>query len=68
MTLLTRLEQPGLGAGLRDVPERHRTMAAVLEWSMDLLEPEEVALFERLAVFSGGFSLDSFEAVSAEGD
>ena len=39
-------------------------MAAVLDWSMDLLEPEEVDLFERLAVFSGGFSLDDVEAVS----
>ncbi|GAA3234627.1 hypothetical protein GCM10010532_072180 [Dactylosporangium siamense] len=65
--LLTRLEQPGPGASLRDLPERHRTMAAVLEWSMDLLEPEEIALFERLAVLSGGFSLDSIEAVTEEG-
>ncbi|MFF5232421.1 ATP-binding protein [Dactylosporangium sp. NPDC000521] len=65
--LLTRLEQPGPGAAPRDLPERHRTMAAVLEWSMDLLEPEEIALFERLAVISGGFSLDTVEAVAGEG-
>ncbi|GAB3835900.1 hypothetical protein [Dactylosporangium cerinum] len=39
----------------------------MLEWSMDLLEPEEIALFERLAVVSGGFSLDSVEAVTGEG-
>ena len=39
-------------------------MTAVLDWSMDLLEPEEVDLFERLAVFSGGFSLDAVEAVA----
>ena len=55
-----------IGCGLRDLPERHRTMTAVLDWSMDLLEPEEVDLFERLAVFSGGFSLDSVEAVPAD--
>ena len=66
-TLLTRLEQTGLGPGLRDLPERHRTMAAVLDWSMDLLEPEEVDLFTRLAVFSGGFSLDAVEAVTGDG-
>ncbi|GAA1510308.1 hypothetical protein GCM10009827_025630 [Dactylosporangium maewongense] len=65
--LLTRLERQGPGAGPRDLPERHRTMAAVLEWSMDLLEPEEVALFERLAVLSGGCSLDAIEAVAGEG-
>jgi predicted ATPase len=63
-TLLRRLDQTGLGAGLRDLPERHRSMAAVLDWSMDLLEPEEVALFERLAVTSGGFSLDTVEALA----
>ncbi len=67
-TLLTRLEQTGLGTGLRDLPERHRTMAAVLDWSMDLLEPEEVDLFTRLAVFSGGFSLDAVEAVASDGE
>ena len=66
-TLLARLEQTGLDAGPRDLPDRHRTMASVLDWSMDLLEPEEVDLFGRLAVFSGGFSLDSVEAVTGEG-
>ena len=39
-------------------------MAAVLDWSMDLLEPEEVDLFTRLAVFSGGFSLDDVGPVA----
>ncbi|MBD3785296.1 MAG: hypothetical protein IE926_20510, partial [Micrococcales bacterium] len=71
-TLLARLEASGPGtgpgAGPRDLPERHRTMAAVLDWSTELLEPEEVALFERLAVFSGGFSLDSVEAVAGDGE
>ena len=43
-------------------------MAAVLDWSMDLLEPEEVDLFTRLAVFSGGFSLDAVEAVASDGE
>jgi predicted ATPase/transcriptional regulator with XRE-family HTH domain len=66
-TLLARLEQTGLDAGPRDLPDRHRTMASVLDWSMDLLEPEEVDLFSRLAVFSGGFSLDSAEAVTGLG-
>ncbi len=74
-TLLTRLEQtglgagsPGLGTGPRDLPDRHRTMATVLDWSMDLLEPEEVDLFTRLAVFSGGFSLDDVGPVAQDGD
>jgi predicted ATPase len=67
-TLLARLAQTGLDVGPRDLPDRHRTMASVLGWSMDLLEPEEVDLFERLAVFSGGFSLDSVEAVAGSTD
>jgi predicted ATPase len=71
--LLARLEQrsgdTGLGAGPRDLPDRQRTMTAVLDWSADLLEPEEYELLARLSVFSGGFSLDSVEAiVSATSD
>lgn len=64
--LLARLERgpdSGVGAGPRDLPDRQRTMSAVLDWSADLLEPEEVELLARLSVFSGGFSLDSVEAV-----
>ena len=64
--LLARLEQRGLDPGLggpRDLPDRHRTMTSVLDWSVDLLEPEEVELLARLAVFAGGFSLDSVEVV-----
>ena len=64
-----RLERPGPDVGLRggprDLPDRQRTMTAVLDWSADLLEPEESDLLARLSVFSGGFSLDSVEAVVA---
>lgn len=65
--LLARLEQrgldPGLGDGPRDLPGRQRTMTTVLDWSADLLEPEEADLLMHLSVFSGGFSLDSVDAV-----
>lgn len=65
--LLARLEQrgldPSLGDGPRDLPDRQRTMTTVLDWSADLLEPEEWDLLLRLSVFSGGFSLDSVDAV-----
>lgn len=66
--LLARLRERGPDAGLdgpRDLPARQRTMTAVLDWSVELLEPEEAGLLARLAVFSGGFSLDSVEAVVA---
>jgi len=57
--LLERLERrfDVLAAGPADVEERHRTMRGAVAWSHDLLEPDEQALFRRLAVFRGGFTL-----------
>jgi predicted ATPase/DNA-binding SARP family transcriptional activator len=52
-----------LQGGSRDMPERHRTLRATIGWSFDLLGPREQALFARLAVFSGGFTLDALSAV-----
>jgi predicted ATPase/class 3 adenylate cyclase len=54
-----------LAAGPRDVPERQRTLRATIEWSYDLLDPHEQALFARLSVFAGGCSLPSAEDVCA---
>lgn len=39
------------------VPNRHQTLQAALDWSHALLEPAELALFRRMAVFSGSFPL-----------
>lgn len=57
-----------LTGGARDVPERQRTLRAALDWDYDLLSAEEQALFRGLAVFSGGFTFDSAEAVINGGD
>ena len=38
-------------------PDRHQTLQAALDWSHALLEPAEQAMFRRMAVFSGSFSL-----------
>ena len=67
--LLTRLEHslPVLTYGARDAPERHRTLRATLDWSFDLLGPEEQAHFARLGVFEGGFDAESAEAVCGVG-
>lgn len=53
--------------GSRGAAPRHQTMRAALDWSYALLLPREQRLFQRLAVFAGGFSLDAAEAVCADG-
>jgi predicted ATPase/class 3 adenylate cyclase len=64
--ILSRLEErlPLLTGGARDVPERQRTLRATIEWSHELLTSGERRLFARLAVFSGGFMLDTAEKVT----
>ena len=59
---------PLLTGGSRDQPSRLQTMRNAIAWSHDLLTPEEQAVFRRLGVFAGGFTLDAAEAVAAEGD
>jgi len=63
--LLARLEHglDVLASPRRDVDERQRTLRATIAWSCDLLGSEARSLFERLAVFAGGWSLDAAEAV-----
>ncbi len=60
-----RLEHtlPLLTAASRDLPERHRTMAAAIDWSVSLLSDAQRELLEDLGVFARRFSLDAVEAV-----
>jgi tetratricopeptide (TPR) repeat protein len=51
-----------------DAPERHRTLQATLDWSFELLTERERRLFERLAVFSGGCTVDTAVLFASEGD
>ena len=55
-----------LARGPRTALARHQTLRAVTDWSYGLLSHPERRLFERLAVFIGGFTLEAAEAVCAE--
>jgi predicted ATPase/DNA-binding CsgD family transcriptional regulator len=56
-----------LVTGARRRPARQRTLQAAVEWSYGLLEETDRAVFRRLAVFAGGFDLESAEAVCGLG-
>ncbi|WP_344056976.1 AfsR/SARP family transcriptional regulator, partial [Microbispora corallina] len=55
-----------LTAGSRTALPRHRTLLAVVEWSWGLLTEPERTLARRLAVFAGGATAESAEAVCAD--
>ena len=52
-----------LTSGTRDAPARQRSLRACLSWSVDLLNEDERRVFTAMAVFAGGSTLTSFEAV-----
>ncbi len=56
-----------LTGGSRTAPPRHQALRATLDWSHDMLGADERIVFRRLAVFSGGFTLDAAERVAADG-
>ena len=49
-------------------PTRQHTLTATLDWSHELLEPDERALFRRLGAFAGGFDLKAVERVCSGGE
>ncbi len=49
--------------GARDLPVRQQTLRATIDWSYDLLDAGEQAIFACLGVFQGGCTLDAVEAV-----
>jgi predicted ATPase len=68
--ILERLEASFglLVGGARTSSARQQTLQATLDWSHALLATDEQVLFRRLAVFAGGWTLDSAEVVCAGGD
>ncbi len=55
-----------LGTGASTAIPRQRTLKALIDWSYNLLEPDERSLFARLSVFQGGWDLDAVRAVCAD--
>lgn len=51
------------GGGREEVPH-HQTLRGTVEWSYELLDPDEQMLYADLSVFRGGFELEAAEAVS----
>lgn len=47
----------------RGAEGRQQTLLSTIEWSHDLMSPDEQLLFRRLGVFAGDFSLSSVERV-----
>jgi DNA-binding SARP family transcriptional activator/predicted ATPase len=62
--ILARLERGGLGDGPKDLPDRQRTIAATVQWSVDLLDPPARGLFADLAVFAAPFTVEAAEEVT----
>jgi len=54
-----------LTAGSRSALPRHQTLRAAIDWSYVLLSDLERAMFRRLSVFAGGWTLEAAEAVCA---
>jgi predicted ATPase/DNA-binding winged helix-turn-helix (wHTH) protein len=55
-----------LTAGTRTALRRHQTLRAAMEWSHGLLEEPQRAVFRRLGVFSGGFTMELAQSVCAD--
>jgi len=57
-----------LTGGSRAATPRQQTLLASVEWSHQLLDAKEQAVFRRLSSFTGTFGLDAAEAVCADGN
>jgi predicted ATPase/DNA-binding SARP family transcriptional activator len=55
-----------LSRGSREAVSRHQTLRAVVDWSYGLLTEQERRLFDRLAVFVGGFTYEAAAAVATD--
>jgi DNA-binding CsgD family transcriptional regulator len=56
-----------LTSGSRVAQPRQQTLRGLMDWSFDLLSPDEQLLWARLSVFAGSFELDAAEQVCRDG-
>lgn len=54
--------------GHHDAAERHESVAATVDWSLDLIDPDAHALLTRLSVFAGTFTLSAARDVCSGGE
>ena len=54
-----------LTGGSRVAMPRHQTLRAVVDWSWDLLDAPERAVWRRFSLFAGGATLEAAEQVCA---
>ncbi|HEX6292356.1 MAG TPA: helix-turn-helix domain-containing protein [Herpetosiphonaceae bacterium] len=69
-TMLAQLDRGASGSffhllngGPRDASDRHQSLHATIAWSYELLSPAQQQLFQRLAVFVGGWGLEAISAI-----
>lgn len=65
--ILRRLDERRLSLLRRprgDAPARHHELGAAIEWTYELLAPDEQFLVRRLSVVSGTFDIDTAEALT----
>ena len=55
-----------LTRGTRNVPARHQTLRATIDWSYDLCSAAERTLWTRASIFVGSFGLDSLEDICTD--
>ena len=56
-----------LKGGASDLPKRQKTLRDAIAWSYELLDADEQKLFQRFAVFVGGWTLEAAEAIASVG-
>ncbi|NOK61347.1 MAG: hypothetical protein GFH27_549305n116 [Chloroflexi bacterium AL-W] len=63
--MLARLDQrlTLLSHNTTDAPARHQTLRAAIDWSYQLLQPEEQRILAGLSVFAGGCTLEAATSV-----